>query len=44
VLSKQAKDALDEIAAPLKNQHGYITEGQDGRSGKSHAAIAIPGR
>jgi hypothetical protein len=44
VLSKQAKDALDEIAAPLKNQHGYITQGQDGRSGKSQAAIAISGR
>ena len=26
VLSKKAKDALDEVAAPLKDQHSYIIE------------------
>jgi flagellar motor protein MotB len=39
VLSKQAKDAL-EIAAPLKNQHGYVIEVQDYSSGQGQAAIA----
>jgi len=40
VLSKQAKDALDELAAPLKNQHGYILEVQGFSSGQGQAAIA----
>jgi outer membrane protein OmpA-like peptidoglycan-associated protein len=40
VLSKQAKDALDEIAAQVKNQHGYIIEVQGFSSGQGQAAIA----
>jgi outer membrane protein OmpA-like peptidoglycan-associated protein len=40
VLSKQAKDALDEMAAPLKNQHGYVVEVQGFASGQGQAAIA----
>src|SRR5207245_5603273 len=40
VLSKQAKNALDEIAAQLKNQHGYIIEVQGFSSGQGQAAIA----
>jgi outer membrane protein OmpA-like peptidoglycan-associated protein len=40
VLSKQAKDALDEMANQLKNQHGYIIEVQGFSAGQSHAAIA----
>jgi outer membrane protein OmpA-like peptidoglycan-associated protein len=40
VLSKQAKDALDEMATPLKNQHGYIVEVQGFSSGHGQAAIA----
>jgi outer membrane protein OmpA-like peptidoglycan-associated protein len=40
VLSKQAKDALDEIATQLKNQHGYIIEVQGFSSGQGQAAIA----
>lgn len=40
VLSKQAKDALDEMAAPLKNQRGYILEVQGFSSGKGQPAIA----
>jgi len=40
VLSKQAKDALDEMAAQLKNQHGYILEVQGFSSGQGQAAIA----
>jgi outer membrane protein OmpA-like peptidoglycan-associated protein len=40
VLSKQAKDALDEMAGQLKNQHGYIIEVQGFAAGQSHAAIA----
>jgi outer membrane protein OmpA-like peptidoglycan-associated protein len=39
VLSKQAKDALDEMAGPLKNQRGYIIEVQGFSSGQGHAAI-----
>jgi outer membrane protein OmpA-like peptidoglycan-associated protein len=39
-LSKQAKDELNEIAAQLKNQHGYIIEVQGFSSGRGHAAIA----
>ena len=40
VLSKEAKDALDEMAAPLKNQHAYIIEVQGFASGQGQAAIA----
>jgi outer membrane protein OmpA-like peptidoglycan-associated protein len=40
VLSKNAKDALDEMATPLKNQHGYIIEVQGFSSGRGQAAIA----
>jgi outer membrane protein OmpA-like peptidoglycan-associated protein len=39
-LSKQAKDALDEIAAQLKNQRGYIIEIQGFSSGQGQAAVA----
>jgi outer membrane protein OmpA-like peptidoglycan-associated protein len=40
VLSKKAKDALDEMATPLKDQHGYIVEVQGFSSGRGQAAIA----
>jgi outer membrane protein OmpA-like peptidoglycan-associated protein len=40
VLSKQAKDALDEIATQLKNQRGYVIEVQGFSSGQGQAAIA----
>ena len=40
VLSKQAKDTLDEMAAQLKNQHGYIIEVQGFSSGQGQVAIA----
>ena len=40
VLSKQAKDALDELAAQLKDQRGYIIEIQGFSSGRGQAAIA----
>jgi outer membrane protein OmpA-like peptidoglycan-associated protein len=40
VLSKQAKDALDELAAPLKSQRGYILEVQGFAAGQGQAAIA----
>lgn len=39
-LSKQAKDALDDIAKQLKDQHGYIIEVQGFSSGHGQAAIA----
>jgi outer membrane protein OmpA-like peptidoglycan-associated protein len=39
-LSKQAKDALDEIATEVKNQHGYIIEVKGFSSGHGQAAIA----
>ena len=39
-LSKQAKDALDQMAAPLKGSRGYILEVQGFSSGKGQAAIA----
>src|SRR5215831_20743715 len=38
-LSKGAKDALDEMATPLKSQHGYIVEVQGFSSGHGQAAI-----
>jgi len=40
VLSKNAKAALDEMATPLKNQHGYVVEVQGFASGHGQAAIA----
>jgi outer membrane protein OmpA-like peptidoglycan-associated protein len=40
VLSKNAKSALDDMAAPLKNQRGYIIEVQGFSSGHGQAAIA----
>ena len=40
VLSKNAKQALDEMAEPLKNQRGYVVEVQGFSSGKGQEAIA----
>ncbi|MGH9644609.1 MAG: OmpA family protein, partial [Terriglobales bacterium] len=40
VLSKKAKEALDEMATPLKNQRGYVVEVQGFSSGHGQAAIA----
>jgi len=40
VLSKRAKEALDDMATPLKNQRGYIIEVQGFSSGHGQAAIA----
>lgn len=39
VLSKKAKEALDEIATPLQNQKGYIIQVQGFSSGRGQAAI-----
>jgi len=39
VLSQNAKTALDDLATPLKGQHGYIVEVQGFSSGKGQAAI-----
>lgn len=39
-LSKQAKDALDQVAAQLKGQHGYILEVQGFSAGRGQAAMA----
>jgi outer membrane protein OmpA-like peptidoglycan-associated protein len=39
VLSQNAKTALDQMADPLKGQHGYIVEVQGFSSGKGQAAI-----
>lgn len=39
VLSQKAKDALDEMATPLKNQRGYVVEVQGFSSGKGQTAI-----
>jgi outer membrane protein OmpA-like peptidoglycan-associated protein len=38
-LSKMAKDALDEMAAPLKGQHGYMIEVRGFAAGQGQAAI-----
>ena len=40
VLSKRAKEALDDMATPLKDQRGYIIEVQGFSSGHGQAAIA----
>ena len=39
-LSKQAKDALDDMAGQLKDQHGYIIEVEGYSTGQGQAAIA----
>jgi outer membrane protein OmpA-like peptidoglycan-associated protein len=39
VLSKNAKSALDDLATPLKGQHGYIVEVQGFSAGKGQGAI-----
>lgn len=40
VLSKTAKDALDEMAGPLKDQHGYIIEVRAFAPGRGQVGIA----
>jgi outer membrane protein OmpA-like peptidoglycan-associated protein len=40
MLSQNAKAALDEMATPLKDQHGFIIEVQGFSSGRGQAAIA----
>ena len=40
VLSKNAKEALDDMATPLKSQHGYIIEVQGFSAGRGQAAIS----
>jgi outer membrane protein OmpA-like peptidoglycan-associated protein len=40
VLSKQAKDALDQMALPLKDQHSYVIEVRGFSPGRGQAAIA----
>jgi len=40
VLSKAAKDALDQMAAPLKDQRSYIIEVKGFSAGRGQAAIA----
>lgn len=40
LLSKKAKDALDDMATPLKGQRGYIVEVQGFSSGHGQAAIS----
>ena len=40
VLSKNAKDALDQMATTVKGQHGYIFEVQGFSSGKGQTAIS----
>lgn len=39
VLSKRAKEALDQMATPLQNQRGYIIEVQGFSSGRGQGAI-----
>ena len=40
VLSQNAKNALDEMAVPLKNQRGYVVEVQGFASGRGQVAIS----
>jgi len=40
VLSQNAKNALDEMATPLKNQRGYVVEVQGFASGHGQVAIS----
>ena len=44
ILSKKAKDALDEMAAPLKDQRSYIIEVRGYAPGRGQAAIATSKR
>jgi len=44
VLSQNAKTALDDLATPLKGQHGFIVEVQGFSSGKGQEAIATSRR
>jgi outer membrane protein OmpA-like peptidoglycan-associated protein len=44
VLSKDAKQALDEMATTLKDRHGYVIEVQSFSSGHGQAAIAASRR
>jgi outer membrane protein OmpA-like peptidoglycan-associated protein len=44
VLSKDAKNALDEMATSLKDQHGYVIEIEGFSSGSGQAAIAASRR
>jgi outer membrane protein OmpA-like peptidoglycan-associated protein len=44
MLSKQAKDALDQMAAPLKDQRSYIIEVRGFSAGSAHAATAASQR
>ena len=44
VLSKQAKNALDEMAAGLKSQHGYVLEVQGFSTSRGRAGIAASRR
>jgi outer membrane protein OmpA-like peptidoglycan-associated protein len=39
LLSKNAKHALDQMAAPLKDQNGYIIEVRGFAPGRGHAAV-----
>ncbi len=39
-LSKRAKDALDQMAEPLKSQKGYVVQVQGFAPGRGQAAIA----
>jgi len=41
LLSKKAKDALDQMAGPLRNQHSYVIEVRGFAPGSGQAAIAI---
>jgi len=40
MLSKRAKEALDQMAQPLKNQRGYVIEVQGFASGRGQTAIS----
>src|SRR5208337_3761620 len=40
VLSEKAKNAIDEMATPLKDQRGYVVEVQGFASGHGQVAIA----
>jgi outer membrane protein OmpA-like peptidoglycan-associated protein len=44
MLSKQAKNALDDMATGLKDQHGYVIEVQGYAAGHGQAAIAASRR
>jgi outer membrane protein OmpA-like peptidoglycan-associated protein len=44
VLSKDAKNALDEMATPLKDQHGYVIEVEGFSSSQGQAGIAASRR